>query len=129
MSDAEIITLSVMQEGRLGGSELSFHRMVKKDYQHLFPDLLSRSRYHRVQKSLHSKDLMGIQREILRLLMDRLRGSAAWPIVDSMPITIAESPRWRSARMSVWAAETGYSSSKRQFFLGFRLHALVSNSA
>ena len=26
MSDAEIITLSVMQEGRSNGSELSFHR-------------------------------------------------------------------------------------------------------
>jgi len=128
MSDAEIITLSVMQEGRLGGSELSFHRMVEKDYQHLFPDLLSRSRYHRVQKFLHSKDPMGIQREILRLLMDRLGGSAAWLIVDSAPITVAESPRWKSARRPTWAAEAGYSPSKRQFFLGFRLHALVSNT-
>ncbi len=28
----------------------------------------------------------------------------------------------------MWAAEAGYSPSKRQFFLGFRLHALVSNT-
>jgi hypothetical protein len=40
-----------MQEGRSNGSELSFHRMVVKDYQHLFPDLVSRSRYHRGMKS------------------------------------------------------------------------------
>ena len=123
MSDSEIITLSVMQEGRSNGSELSFHRMVEKDYQHLFPGLISRSRYHR-----RRKDLMGIQREILRLLMDRLQASAAWLIVDSAPITVAESPRWKSARMSMWAAEAGYCPSKRQFFLGFRLHALVSNT-
>ncbi len=45
--------------------------MVVKDYQHLFPDLVSRSRYHR-----RRKNLKGIQ---------------------------------------------------RQFFLSFRLHALVSN--
>nr|WP_272505151.1 IS982 family transposase [Salinibacter ruber] len=122
MSDAEIITLSVMQEGRSNDSELSFHRVVEKDYQHLFPGLISRSRYHR-----RRKDLMGIQREILRPSVDRLRTSAAWIIIDSMPITIAESPRWKSARMSMWAAEAGYSPSKRQFFLGFRLHALVSN--
>jgi hypothetical protein len=29
--------------------------------------------------------------------------------------------------MSIWAAEAGFSPSKRQFFLGFRLHLLVSN--
>lgn len=102
---------------------MSFHRMVEKDYQHLFPGLISRSRYHR-----RRKDLMGIQREILRLLMDRLQASAAWLIVDSAPITVAKSPRWKSARMSMWAAEAGYCPSKRQFFLGFRLHALVSNT-
>ncbi len=41
--------------------------MVEKDYQHLFPGLISRSRYHR-----RRKDLMGIQREILRPSVDRL---------------------------------------------------------
>ena len=74
MSDPEIIPLSVMQEGRSNDSELSFHRMVEKDYQHLFPSLISRSRYHR-----RRKDLMGIQREILRLLMDRLNGPTTGP--------------------------------------------------
>jgi hypothetical protein len=28
--------------------------------------------------------------------------------------------------MSIWAAEAGFSPSKQQFFLGFRLHLLVS---
>ena len=105
-----------------------FHRVVQKDYLHLFPDLISRSRYHRVQKFLHSKDLMGIQREMLRLLMNRLRLLAMWLALDSAPITIAESPRWKSARMSIWAAEAGFAPSKQQFFLGFRLHLLVSNT-
>jgi len=44
MSDSEIITLSVMQEGRSNDSELSFHRRVQVDYAHLFPDPVSRSR-------------------------------------------------------------------------------------
>lgn len=61
MSDAEVITLSVMQEGRSNDSELSFHRMVEKDYSHLFPDLISRSRYHRRRTDRRRKDLMGIQ--------------------------------------------------------------------
>mgnify|MGYP006449806211 FL=1 len=52
MTDAEIITLSVMQEGQSNDSELSFHRVLQKDYLHLFPDLISRSRYHRRRKDL-----------------------------------------------------------------------------
>ena len=123
MTDSEIITLSVMQEGRSNDSELSFHRVVRKDYLGLFPDLICRSRYHR-----RRKDLMGIQREMLRLLMNRLRLLAMWLSIDSAPITTAESPRWKSAQMAIWAAEAGFSPSKRQFFLGFRLHLLVSNT-
>lgn len=123
MSDSEVITLSIMQEGRSNDSELSFHRVVQKDYLHLFPDLICRSRYHR-----RRKDLMGIQREMLRLLMNRLRLLALWLALDSAPITTAESPRWKSAQLSIWAAEAGFSPSKRQFFLGFRLHLLVSNT-
>jgi hypothetical protein len=123
LSDSEVITLSIMQEGRSNDSELSFHRMVEKDYLHLFPGLISRSRYHR-----RRKDLMGIQREMLRSLMDRFRLLAMWLSIDSAPITTAESPRWKSAQMSIWAAEAGFSPAKRQFFLGFRLHLLVSNT-
>jgi hypothetical protein len=122
LTDPEVITLSIMQEGRSNDSELSFHRVVKKDYLHLFPDLICRSRYHR-----RRKDLMGIQREMLRNLMNRLRLLASWLTLDSAPITTAESPRWKSAQMSIWAAEAGFSPSKRQFFLGFRLHLIVSN--
>lgn len=123
LSDSEVITLSIMQEGRSNDSELSFHRVVEKDYHHLFPGLISRSRYHR-----RRKDLMGIQREMLRSLMNRFRLLAMWLSLDSAPITTAESPRWKSAQMSIWAAEAGFSPSKRQFFLGFRLHLLVSNT-
>jgi hypothetical protein len=112
-----------VQEGRSNDSELSFHRVVKKDYLNLFPDLISRSRYHR-----RRKDLMGIQQEMLRNLMNRFRLLAMWLSTDSAPITTAESPRWKSAQMSVWAAEAGFSPSKQQFFLGFRLHLLVSNT-
>jgi hypothetical protein len=65
LTESEIITLSIMQEGRLGGSALSFHRVVEKDYLHLFADLISRSRYHR-----RRKDLTGIQQEMLRSLMN-----------------------------------------------------------
>lgn len=124
MSDAEIITLSILQEGRSNDSELSFHRRVSVDYRHLFPDLVSRSRYHRRRKAL-----LGIQRLMLRQLMNEMRALAAWLALDSAPITTVASPRWKSGQMSIWAAEPGYCAAKRQFFLGFRLHLLVSDKA
>jgi hypothetical protein len=77
MTDAEITTLSIMQEEHSNDSELSFHCVVQKDYRHLFPRLISRSRYHRRRKAL-----MGIQRDMLRLLMNRLRLLALWLEVD-----------------------------------------------
>lgn len=51
----------------MGDSELSFHRVVKKDYLHLLPALICRPRYHRRRKNRR-----GVQREMLRLLMNRL---------------------------------------------------------
>ena len=113
MTDSETITISIMQEGRSNDSDLSFHRVVRKDYLHLFPDLICRSRHHR-----RRKDLMGIQREMLRLLMNRLRLLAMWLALDSAPITTAKSPRWKSAGMPIWDAEAGFSPSKQQFLLG-----------
>ena len=68
MIDSEIIIFSVMQEGRSNDSEPSFHRVDRKDYLDLFPALICRFRYHR-----RRKDLMGIQRKLLRLLMNRLQ--------------------------------------------------------
>ena len=74
----------------------------------MLPDLICRARYHR-----RRKDLVGIQRGTLRLLMNRLRLLAMWLSIDSAPITTAESLRWKSAQMSIWAAEAGFSPSKR----------------
>jgi len=56
---------------------------------------------------------MGIQRRMLRVLMARARLLAAWLMVDSAPVVTALSPRWKSARMSIWAAEVGYCASKQ----------------
>jgi hypothetical protein len=52
VTDPETITFSIMQEIQSNDSELSFHRAACKDYPHLFPDLICRSRYHRRRKDL-----------------------------------------------------------------------------
>jgi hypothetical protein len=64
---------------------------------------------------------------MMRVLMVRVRPLAAWLLIDSAPIATAELPRWKTARMSVWAAAHGFCSAKRTFLLGFRLHLLVDS--
>ena len=76
---------------------------------------------------------MEIQREMLcflidDFLMDDFRLLALWLALGSAPIQAAKSPRWKSAQLPIWATEAGLASSKRQFFLSFRFHLLVSNT-
>lgn len=120
--DSEVITLSVMQEALSNDSELSFHRLIAKNYRHLFPRLLERSRYHRRRKAL-----LGIQLHLLRHLMAHLKTLAAWLVVDSAPIETVAFVRSQSGKASIPEAAYGYIPSKKRYFFGFRLHLLITH--
>lgn len=83
----------------------SFFQMTKSKFR-LLSDPISRSRYHR-----RRKDLVRSHRQVLRLLMDRLRTEADVLIIDSTPIITANPSRRKSARMPIWAPDAGYSPS------------------
>ncbi|MBB6002614.1 hypothetical protein [Arcicella rosea] len=51
-SDSEVICLNLVGQ-MVFDSEKAWHGYVKKNYKHLFPRLLKRSRYHRKCKDLH----------------------------------------------------------------------------
>lgn len=121
-SDSEVITLSIMQEALSNDSELSFLRIVGKNYRHLFPKLLERSRYNRRRKAL-----LGVQLHLLRHLMDLLKSLAAWLVVDSAPIETVAFVRSQSGKASIAEAAYGYMPSKKRHFFGFRLHLLISD--
>jgi hypothetical protein len=73
MTDPEIITLSIVQEGRANVSERSFQRRVKLDDRHLFPNRVSRSRSRLggtypveregVPRALHRRDVFFAARQ------------------------------------------------------------------
>lgn len=121
-SDAEVLTLSVMQEALSNDSERSFHRFVAKNYLHLFPRLLSRERYHRRRKALWS-----VQALLLRHLAERLSQSVRWLVVDSAPVETARFARSQSGRCSIPEAEYGYIPSEKRFYFGLRLHGLITD--
>ena len=126
-SDAEVLTLSVMQEALSNDSERSFHRFVVKNYLHLFPQLVSRDRYHRMQRFLHGKALWSVQALLLRHLAGRLSQSARWLVVDSAPVETVKFARSQSGRRSIPKAEYGYIPSEKRVFFGLRLHALITD--
>lgn len=122
-ADAEVLTLSVMQEALSNDSERSFHRFVRKNYLHLFPTLLSRDRYHRRRKALWA-----VQALLLRHLGERLAAAATnWLVVDSAPIETVKFARSQSGRSSIPEAEYGYIPSEKRVFFGFRLHGLIND--
>lgn len=121
-ADSEVITLSIMQEALSNDSELSFHRVVLKNYLHLFPTLLERSRYNRRRKAL-----LGVQLHLLRHLMKLLKTLAAWLVLDSAPVETVAFVRSQSGKASIPEAAYGYIPSKKRHFFGFRLHLLINN--
>ena len=119
-SDAEVITLSIMQEALSMDSEESFLRFVRRNYLHLFPRLLCR--YHRRRSALTEVTLM-----LFRHLAAFFKHRARHLIVDSAPVETAAFVRSQSAAASMPEAAYGYIPSKKRHFFGFRLHSLVSD--
>lgn len=121
-SDSEVLTLSLMQEALSNDSERSFHRFVQKNYLHLFPQLLSRNRYHRRRKALWA-----VQKLLLTHLGRILAEQVRWLVVDSAPVETVKFARSQSGRRSIPEAEYGYIPAEKRVFFGLRLHALISD--
>jgi transposase len=122
MSDAEVLTLSVMQEALSIDSESSFMRFVRRNLAHLFPRLLTRDRYSRRRRALTPMAL-----RLFRRLADGFEQHARWLVIDSAPIETASFVRSQSAGVSMPEAAYGYIPSKKRHFFGFRLHLVVTD--
>lgn len=122
MSDAEVLTLSAMQEALSMDSEASFLRFVAREHGPLFPRLLARDRYSRRRRAL-----TGIALLLFRRLADAFEHRARWLVIGSAPVETAAFVRSQSAGVSMPEAAYGYIPSKKRHFFGFRLHAVVTD--
>lgn len=126
-SDSEVITMSLVGH-MMNDSENAWYGYVKKNYKHLFPKLISESRFHR-----RSKDLQHLI-NILRLhWLERLGVMSEIDFVmDSMPVPVCKYAR--AGRNDRWSMDFncyvnhfyGYCSSKAERYFGFKLHLLVT---
>lgn len=123
LSDSECITIAICG-GLLGiSSEKAWYSFVKRNYQHLFPGMCSRSRFNRTCRNLM---------QVTGLLIEKLAGymdftASRYRVVDSFPLPVCKFGRARYARaFRMEGAAYGKCPSKKETYYGYKVHALVT---
>jgi hypothetical protein len=122
LSDAELVTLSVMQALLGFTSEARWLRHARAHLRHLFPYLPQQSGYNkRLRRMAGTTGLL-----IAALARDTtLRADDVW-VVDSTPVECGRSRETaRRSELAGWA-EYGYCASHSRYFWGLRLHMLAT---
>lgn len=125
MPDSAVIALSLCQEALGIDSEHYFHGKIRSDYGEAFPDLVHLTRYNGRRKRLAAY----IQLMNMRMAEQMSEGESFF-LVDSMPMPVCKNAR--EGRLKVCrevfetAPDKGYSAVNKQYFIGYKLHAVVS---
>jgi hypothetical protein len=122
LSDAELITLSVMQAFLGFSSETRFLRHASDHLRHLFPYIPGQSGYNKRLRKAESQ-LRGIIR--LLALDSELWSDGTW-LVDSTPVECGRSRPTAKRSDLVGFAGYGYCASHSRFFWGLRLHIVCT---
>jgi DDE family transposase len=122
LTDAELVTLAVMQAMLGFTSEARWLRHARAHLRHLFPYLPQQPGYNkRLRKAA------GLLRKVTRILA---MGTSVWNddvwVVDSTPVECGRSRETvKRSDLAGWA-EYGYCASHSRFFWGLRLHLVCT---
>jgi hypothetical protein len=122
ISDAELVTLSVMQALLGHTSELGWLRFAHKHLRGMFPDLPQQPGYNKRLRALAPMMnwLIGVLGRETRVWTDDV-----W-VVDSTPVECGRSRETaKRSDLAGWA-EYGYCASHSRYFWGLRLHLLCT---
>jgi Transposase DDE domain len=122
ISDAEMVTLAVMQALLGHTSEARWVRFADEHLRHLFPYLPKQPGYN--------KRLRRLAATLSWLIMALARDTSVWTddvwVVDSTPVECARSRETvKRSELAGWA-EYGYCASHSRFFWGLRLHVVAT---
>ena len=124
LSDAELVTLSVIQALLGYTSEARFIRHAHESLRHLFPYIPDRAGYNK--RLRHATDML---KGVIRLLAT---ACTSWTddiwLLDSTPVECARSRETVKRSDLAGAAGYGYCASHSRFFWGFRLHLIATPS-
>jgi hypothetical protein len=125
LSDNSILALTLCAEALSIDSENYFWSKLKTDHASDFPKLIDRSNFNRRKKNL--APYLTIYNQRLANAMNEFEDTF---IVDSMPIPICNIAR--ADRITICkenfqsAADKGYSSITKSYFMGYKLHLVTS---
>jgi hypothetical protein len=122
LSDAELVTVAVLQALLGFGSETRFLRYARKHLCALFPYLPNQSGYNK-----RLRRAAGLIETLIRILA---LDTASWNddvwLIDSTPIECGRSrPTVKRSELAGWAGY-GYCASHSRFFWGLRLHLICT---
>jgi hypothetical protein len=121
-TDAEVITLALVQELAGYESQHAWWQYVAKNYRRLFPHLCDRTRYGRRLRQLRSA-LEQLRRQLLFLTGSDLSRLC---VVDSFPISLCHLRRLSGSSCPFeYCATVGYCAAKKESFYGLRLHVMT----
>lgn len=120
LSDSEIITISIVGELISIDSEKACFNFCKKNLKDLFPKFCHRSRFNRTRRNLHA-----VIDEIRKKITHKFGGyKDPHRIIDSIPISVCKFGRAVFHKVFKGLATYGRSPSKKETYLGFKLHML-----
>lgn len=122
ISDAELITLAVMQALRGYTSEARWLRFARKNLHGLFPDLPKQPGYNK-----RLRRLAGTMNWLIKILgsQTQIHDDQVW-VVDSTPVECGRSRETAQRSDLAGWAEYGYCASHSRYFWGLRLHLVCT---
>lgn len=123
-SDAKVISLCLTAQSLGIDSENYLFTKLNCEYKKKFPDLISRAKYN-----IRIRKLLPVIENVRQFLMKEISSSENVFSVDSMPLEICKLARVSRIKICKENAEAlpakGYCASQKQFYFGYKLHALV----
>jgi Transposase DDE domain len=121
MTDAEVMTTALTAALFFRGNHESARAMLK---QHGYmPHMLGKSRFSRRLHQL--KDLFVLLFNLLGQTWKTLNTDAIY-VIDSLPIAVCDNIRIRRAKIYTEEKFRGYTSSKKRYFYGLKIHLMVT---
>jgi len=130
LSDAELVTLAVMQALLGFTSKARWLRHASRHLRHLFPYLLGQSGYNKRLRGCAAARLRGCA-ELLRCTIWMLAcDTTLWSddvwVVDSTPVECGRSRETATRSELAGWAQDGYCASHSRYFWGLRLHLVCT---
>jgi len=121
LSDAELVTLSVLQVLLGFEDEARWVRYAKAHFRHLFPYVPGQSGYNKRLRKAAS-----MLRSVMRILATDIDAWADTWLIDSTPVECGRSrPTAQRSNLAGWAGY-GYCASHSRYFWGLRLHLVTT---